>query len=1187
MADLELRIRSLEAATAERRLDELQKTAGKLEKSVDSLTAATKAFASAQTRAASASQTTNDKMIRQAAQMAAQLEKLRMERKRQVEALRAVKQQSDATAQAEARRLAILKKFDAAAKQQVKNQRDLQRELERNNKLIDKSTKRFAILGTAIGALAFRKAAEEFKKGVNSTVDLERALKIAALRSDDYGKSLAALTVQANDLGATTEFTATEVANAQKQLTSSGLNLNEVLSATPQVLDFARAATTEFEQAANIALNTVNQFGLGVAGIPRATATLTAASRLAKTEVTELGRALSAVGPIAASAGIGLEETSAALDILADQGLRGSKGGTDLRAVLASLIDPTAEAVREFEALARISGQAASDFDISQSGLDGVLKALKQAAPTAQSYFRIFERRSAPAAFALVQFNEKLQENVDQIKGSRDEVERFSKAIQGTLGNQIALATSAFDALRRAIVDRVRPALESVLRFVTSVANGLQDLVRGTNNAEASSRQLARGVLAAVGAFSALASVALINGLVLLTQTVISLVRAISAVRGALVSTGIGAVAVIIGTIVGVYLPEILEFFGILDDQVAKTDATVRQLNNTLKDSQQLQNLNVAGQLDPEQNAIKEQIDAERAKVEEEAKTRRAGAASGRKSARQQALEALTAKQQAKFEEIITEQLGRQAQQQRELFEVAKETKKALGVQGSILDEPEAVQRAFDGVISRFIELNDQVERATRLGQRFDRILDINEDLNDSLKASIELSRELDFAEAPTEAARLFREAREELIGGLREEQLREAEELQQLKDNLFATIVAFEQLEASGQASDQELQGLLDTIEQLSAEIDEQTFLVGENARELESYIELANQRLEDTVFTQLANDAQQLQFALNEIRDTAVDAAGVDGESLTRIQEARKLYEDSLKARERLVQAAREEGIEVDKNSVLWLAINDQIEQAFRTLQDIERLDLPRYFDEVESQVRDIALKDSLDAADVEEAQRKVEELRRELLRAPESSPVLEQSLKDAQALSKFIEERFNAQAGREALEDIGKAITDSLGRALTDVIFEAEKLEDVFDNLLKTLIRTQFQKLILDPLFASVNSLVGLAAGPAAPGVLSQGASAAQAAGLGASLAAAAAGPAGAPLPASAPLPQAAPNGFNPFVLRSRNSSSDSVGTAAGGSESITVIQNISTPDATSFQRSRGQIRNDAARAYKARV
>ena len=84
---------------------------------------------------------------------------------------------------------------------------------------------------------------------------------------------------QAKALGETTQFTASQVVQAQIALQQAGLKTNEVLRIMPSVLNFAAAGALGMGEAAEIVTKTLQPFQLGVEHATRVTDLIAQAAR--------------------------------------------------------------------------------------------------------------------------------------------------------------------------------------------------------------------------------------------------------------------------------------------------------------------------------------------------------------------------------------------------------------------------------------------------------------------------------------------------------------------------------------------------------------------------------------------------------------------------------------------------------------------------------------------------------------------------------------------------------------------------------------------------------------------------------------------------------------------------------------------------------------------------------------------
>lgn len=154
------------------------------------------------------------------------------------------------------------------------------------------------------------------------------------------------------EAGGATVFTATEAANAIEELGKAGLSTADILDGgLNAALGLAASGQLEVARAAEITATTMKQFGLDGTQAARVADVLSAGAGKALGSVEDLAQGLKFVGPVAASMGISLEDTTAALALFADQGIIGEQAGTSLRGVLSSLTSPSSLAAKEIERL--------------------------------------------------------------------------------------------------------------------------------------------------------------------------------------------------------------------------------------------------------------------------------------------------------------------------------------------------------------------------------------------------------------------------------------------------------------------------------------------------------------------------------------------------------------------------------------------------------------------------------------------------------------------------------------------------------------------------------------------------------------------------------------------------------------------------------------------------------------------
>ena len=175
----------------------------------------------------------------------------------------------------------------------------------------------------AVGAAVVKttQAFADFQGSMNNVKALTQATE----------KEMDKLKAQALEMGQKTKFSAKESADAMGFLAMAGLNTNQIMEALPGTLQLAAAGNLELAEAADIATNVMSGMALPISRLGELNDTLAATAASSNTNIRQLGNAMSYAAPLAASAGVSVQETSAAIGILANAGLQGERGGTALR----------------------------------------------------------------------------------------------------------------------------------------------------------------------------------------------------------------------------------------------------------------------------------------------------------------------------------------------------------------------------------------------------------------------------------------------------------------------------------------------------------------------------------------------------------------------------------------------------------------------------------------------------------------------------------------------------------------------------------------------------------------------------------------------------------------------------------------------------------------------------------------
>jgi TP901 family phage tail tape measure protein len=214
---------------------------------------------------------------------------------------------------------------------------------------------------------------------------------------------MAELNKVARELGATTEWSASQAADGMKYLGMAGFETNEILDAMPGMLDLATAGQLDLARAADIASNVLTGFGLEAKDVTRVGDVLAKAAASANTNVEQLGYAMSYVAPVASGLGMSLEEASAAVAIFSNAGIQGERAGTTLRQVLAQLSGPSEEAQKKLQEL----GISAEDINPEIHSLADIISLLRERGMTASQAMDLFGTRAGTGLATLLKTGER------------------------------------------------------------------------------------------------------------------------------------------------------------------------------------------------------------------------------------------------------------------------------------------------------------------------------------------------------------------------------------------------------------------------------------------------------------------------------------------------------------------------------------------------------------------------------------------------------------------------------------------------------------------------------------------------------------------------------------------------------------------------------------------------------------
>lgn len=212
---------------------------------------------------------------------------------------------------------------------------------------------------------------------VKKAADFEQGLSNIKAVSGATAQEMENLKELALQMGADTKYSATEAAVGIEELVKAGVSMTDIINGGLKgALSLATAGGLELGEAAEIASTALNAFKSDNLSVIQASDILAGAANASATSVGELKFGLASVAAVASSVGMSFEDTTTALAVFAQNGLKGSDAGTSLKTMLMNLQPSTDKAAALFEKL----GLTAEDGSSKFFDANGQLKSLDQIA---------------------------------------------------------------------------------------------------------------------------------------------------------------------------------------------------------------------------------------------------------------------------------------------------------------------------------------------------------------------------------------------------------------------------------------------------------------------------------------------------------------------------------------------------------------------------------------------------------------------------------------------------------------------------------------------------------------------------------------------------------------------------------------------------------------------------------------
>ena len=440
----------------------------------------------------------------------------------------------------------------------------------------------FSILVTA-----FRRVSQAMVTMIGTFTEFEftmaKVKAVSGATEDEFKR----LSDSAQELGRSTFFTASEVANLQLNLSKLGFTVTEIESATEATINLSIATGSDLARSATVAGNAIRGFQLDASETGRVVDVMAVAFTSSALDIEKWQTSMTKVAPIATMAGFSIEETTAIMSKLADTGIEASIAGTSLRNIFLKMQDPTSELTKKV-------GHTIHSLD----DMLLMFKDMQDEGTNLADVLTFMDVRQVAAFGTMLEGADDISKLRDELMDASGAGQDMADTVGDTLQGSIFKVKSALQGISIALTKQFGGALQKTLEKLAKWANDLVDnedkIKKFWGQIKIATKIIGFFVIGLIPARIALTAIATSSTLVGVGMKAMAGATAIATAawrtfRLVLVSSGIGLAVVLLGELAAalMFASDETEKLASREDLVSqamvKTYTDIERVNKSLK----------------------------------------------------------------------------------------------------------------------------------------------------------------------------------------------------------------------------------------------------------------------------------------------------------------------------------------------------------------------------------------------------------------------------------------------------------------------------------------------------------------------------------------------------------------------------------------------------------------------------
>ena len=313
---------------------------------------------------------------------------------------------------------------------------------------------------------------------ISAGTNFESAMSSVASISGATGNDLKELTSKAKQMGATTQFSATEAANAMEYMAMAGWKTKDMVSGIGGIMNLAAASGSDLARTSDIVTDALTAFGKSASDSGTFADVMAAASSNANTNVEMMGETFKYVGAAAGAMGYSIQDIALATGLMANSGIKGSEAGTALRSVITRMAKPTKESSAAMKKL----GLSITDSKGRMKSFGTIMKDMRKGMKgmtedQKASYAAMLGGQEAMSGvLAIANASEKDFNKLSKaIDNSKNAAQNMAKVKLDNLKGDVTILQSSMEGLGITIFDQVGGNLRGLVGTATDVVGKINE----------------------------------------------------------------------------------------------------------------------------------------------------------------------------------------------------------------------------------------------------------------------------------------------------------------------------------------------------------------------------------------------------------------------------------------------------------------------------------------------------------------------------------------------------------------------------------------------------------------------------------------------------------------------------------------------------------------------------------------